>query len=410
MTMSYHVGSLSALLSSPASDAVNDVTTKDGGLKGLFESRSTLPKPSLQQEPEVKEEVKVEEGPKSKKTKGGKKKKSKKALKSDQSAGGDIDEEEGFKTPSRNFQVKAEANKERKHDPEKEIRTVFVGNLPSNVNVKAIKRKFKEYGDVETVRLRSAARPDLKTTKRTAVITRNIHENRNNINAYVRFKDKECAIKSCQLNGSEFDSHVIRVDMAMKPPPTAADGNDPQQPQTTSQHDQSKSIFLGNLHYGIQEDQVRQHFRDCGEILDVRLIRDSFTGIGKGFGYVTFKSSDSIELGLKLNRTQLEGRDVRVSRSTNKPKQKMVQKVKPTRVKPVLGDKAQNPNRVPVNSNAKKFVKKPKVDFQGKVGLKTREVRDKKKAAKKAKRAEMKKLSLHSRAESRKLKAQSKSG
>ena len=52
MTMSYHVGSLSALLSSPASDAVNDVTTKDGGLKGLFESRSTLPKPSLQQEPE----------------------------------------------------------------------------------------------------------------------------------------------------------------------------------------------------------------------------------------------------------------------------------------------------------------------------------------------------------------------
>ena len=50
------------------------------------------------------------------------------------------------------------------------------------------------------------------------------------------------------------------------------------------------------------------------------------------------------------------------------------------------------------------------VDFQGKVGLKTWEVRDKKKAAKKAKRAEMKKLSLHSRAESRKLKAQSKSG
>ena len=30
----------------------------------------------------------------------------------------------------------------------------------------------------------------------------------------------------------------------------------------------------------------------------------------------------------------------------------------------LAGDKAQNPNRVPVNSNAKKFVKKPKVDFQ----------------------------------------------
>ena len=61
--------------------------------------------------------MKVEEGPKSKKTKGGKKKNSKKDLKSDQSAGGDNDEEEGFKTPSRNFQVKREANKERKLDP-----------------------------------------------------------------------------------------------------------------------------------------------------------------------------------------------------------------------------------------------------------------------------------------------------
>ena len=48
--------------------------------------------------------------------------------------------------------------------------------------------QFKDYGSVETVRLRGAARPDLKTTKKVAVITRKIHENRNNINAYVRFK------------------------------------------------------------------------------------------------------------------------------------------------------------------------------------------------------------------------------
>ena len=63
--------------------------------------------------------VEEEEGSKSKKSKGGKKekKKSKKESKSDKSAGGENDEEGGFRTPSRNFQVKAEANKERKHDP-----------------------------------------------------------------------------------------------------------------------------------------------------------------------------------------------------------------------------------------------------------------------------------------------------
>ena len=76
--------------------------------------------------------------------------------------------------------------------------------------------QFKEYGDVETVRLRSAARPDLKTTKRTAVITRNIHENRNNINAYVRFK-----VSLLVILGSCLIRRLIRagfvVDLKIKP-------------------------------------------------------------------------------------------------------------------------------------------------------------------------------------------------
>ena len=47
---------------------------------------------------------------------------------------------------------------------------------------------FKEHGEIETVRIRSVARPDMKTTKKTAAIKRKFHENRNNVNAYIRFK------------------------------------------------------------------------------------------------------------------------------------------------------------------------------------------------------------------------------
>jgi len=372
------VGSLSALLKG-GSETTEESEKAD--LKGLFQSRAT---PESKKAKVVEEEVKQPETPKAAKAK-----KAKKAKKVKTEAG----EEDGeFTSPSRGFLVKAEASKGQKLDPEKEARTVFVGNLPASVNVKDIKRKFKEYGLVETVRLRGAARPDLKTTKKVAVITRKIHENRSNINAYVRFKEKESALKSCQLNGTDFDSHVLRVDMALK------DGGQDSKTMTngSATHDQSKSIFLGNLHFGIEEDQVRKHFQACGEIIDIRLIRDSFTGIGKGFGYVNFKNSDSIELGLRLNGSQLEGRDVRVSRSTNKPKQKMVQKPKPGfkaafGSKPEGGGRKAGPPKAGVK-NAKKFIKKPKVEFQGKVGMTTREIREKKKAVKKAKRAESRKL------------------
>lgn len=40
---------------------------------------------------------------------------------------------------------------------------------------------------------------------------------------------------------------------------------------------------------GIEEEQLREVFKDCGEIESVRLIRDNKTGIGKGFGFVLFK-------------------------------------------------------------------------------------------------------------------------
>lgn len=401
--MNYKVGSLSALLKGSPEDATSGDDSKLE-LKSLFKSRTTLEKPRLQQQVEEEQEdstykIDSSEGK-------AKKKVAKKEKKSLGDGGTDEDMEGGgFKTPSRSFLVKAESNKEKKFDPEKETRTVFVGNLPSNVNVKDIKRKFKEFGAVETIRLRGAARPDLKTTKKVAVITRKINENRNNINAYVRFKERESALKSCQLNGTEFDAHVIRVDIAMKTGAgkTGQAGAEGSAKETNSsvQHDQSKSIFLGNLNFGVQEDQVRKHFQMCGEIVDVRLIRDSFTGIGKGFGYVNFKSTDSIELGLKLNGTQLEGRYIRVTRSTNKPKQKMVQTVKP-KIKPTFKSANQTNNKSAQKpttkggggqvKSGKKFIKKPKVEFQGKVSMTTKEARDKKKAAKKAKRAESRKL------------------
>lgn len=39
----------------------------------------------------------------------------------------------------------------------------------------------------------------------------------------------------------------------------------------------------------IEEESVREHFSDCGEIENVRIVRDRRTCLGKGFGFLTFK-------------------------------------------------------------------------------------------------------------------------
>ena len=96
-------------------------------------------------------------------------------------------------------------------------------------------------------------------------------------------------MNSCKLNGAEIDNHIIRVDAAGLGKSKLRDN------QTSQQHDQSRAVFLGNVKFNEQEDNIRKHFEKCGYILDVRLVRDTSTGIGKGFGYVNFDSGDSVE-------------------------------------------------------------------------------------------------------------------
>ncbi|XP_048452502.1 RNA-binding protein 34 isoform X2 [Rhincodon typus] len=185
----------------------------------------------------------------------------------------------------------------------KNRRTLFVGNLPSDCSKQMIKTLFKEFGPIESVRFRSVARAEPKISKRLATIQKKIHPKRNNMNAYIVFEQDSDAIRALTKNGCEIQTGFhIRVDLASK----------------SKIHDHRRSIFLGNLPYEISEDEVREHFSECGAIESVRIVRDRESGMGKGFGYVLFQSTDAVTLALKLNNTELKGRKLRVSHSLKK--------------------------------------------------------------------------------------------
>lgn len=39
----------------------------------------------------------------------------------------------------------------------------------------------------------------------------------------------------------------------------------------------------------MEEKSLNEFFSPCGDVVNIRIIRDSRTGVGKGFGYVLFK-------------------------------------------------------------------------------------------------------------------------
>ncbi|NWH97223.1 RBM34 protein, partial [Tichodroma muraria] len=185
-------------------------------------------------------------------------------------------------------------------------RTVFVGNLPVSCTLQVLKSLFTKYGQIQSIRFRSLVCMLFPLiTVPFSRSRRKVHPNAKSINAYVVFKEECDAQKALKENGTEIASGFhIRVDTA----------------SGTSSHDNKRSVFLGNLSYDICDDAVREHFRVCGDIVRVRVVRDSRTGLGKGFGYVLFENTDAVHLALKLNNSVLMGRKIRVQRVADKKK------------------------------------------------------------------------------------------
>ena len=78
-------------------------------------------------------------------------------------------------------------------------------------------------------------------------------------------------------------------------------------------------LYVGNLAYGVTEGELRKAFSDHGEVTEVTLITDKFSGQSKGFGFVEMPNNSEADSAIKaLNETALKGRNIKVNEA--KPK------------------------------------------------------------------------------------------
>ena len=74
------------------------------------------------------------------------------------------------------------------------------------------------------------------------------------------------------------------------------------------------NIYVGNLNYRLQEDDLREVFENYGEVTSVKLISDRITGRAKGFGFVEMVSDDEGKQAVEnLDGSELMEREMRVN-------------------------------------------------------------------------------------------------
>lgn len=76
----------------------------------------------------------------------------------------------------------------------------------------------------------------------------------------------------------------------------------------------AKKLYVGNLPYSVNEDQLRTLFTQVGEITSVTMITDRYTGESKGFGFVEMSTEDEAQEAIKrFNGYTLDNRNLTVS-------------------------------------------------------------------------------------------------
>jgi RNA recognition motif-containing protein len=79
------------------------------------------------------------------------------------------------------------------------------------------------------------------------------------------------------------------------------------------------NIYVGNLDYKVNEDDLKGLFESYGTVSSAKLIIDKYNGRSKGFGFVEMENDDEAKKAIEeLDGTTLQSRQVTVNEARPK--------------------------------------------------------------------------------------------
>jgi RNA recognition motif-containing protein len=77
-------------------------------------------------------------------------------------------------------------------------------------------------------------------------------------------------------------------------------------------------LFVGNLAWTIDDQQLEQVFSPHGDVQSARVIHDRDTGRSRGFGFVEMEVDDVSAVIRATDGTEINGRPIRVNEAEDK--------------------------------------------------------------------------------------------
>ncbi len=81
----------------------------------------------------------------------------------------------------------------------------------------------------------------------------------------------------------------------------------------------NKNLYIGNLPAKVTEEDLKANFSEVGKVLTVNVIKDKFTGLSRGFGFVEMETEEAAKEAItRFNGGQLLGNTITVNEARPK--------------------------------------------------------------------------------------------
>jgi RNA recognition motif-containing protein len=86
--------------------------------------------------------------------------------------------------------------------------------------------------------------------------------------------------------------------------------------------DMNKNLYVGNLSIEVTEEDLKANFSEVGKVVSVTLIKDKYTGLNRGFGFVEMETEKEAQEAIqKFNGGSLLGNTITVNEARPKKDQ-----------------------------------------------------------------------------------------
>ena len=79
------------------------------------------------------------------------------------------------------------------------------------------------------------------------------------------------------------------------------------------------NIYVGNLSSEVTEEELKEAFKEFGEVTSVNIIKNKVTGLPRGFGFVEMVSDEATKAAIAgVNGKELKGKPLTVNEARPK--------------------------------------------------------------------------------------------